>query len=371
MIKISIRNNFTLSVLAVFSLLSFLWVENSKVIVKQKWYNEKLMAAKLMEKAEQHIKQTKMENGIFLDNINDPNETAMIGQEFTQITTGRGSLPIKLSTTNPNFAALVVELFKEAGLKEGDKVAVCMTGSFPALNIATYAAIQTLNLDPIIILSTTSSSWGANNPNFTWIDMQTLLYHDKIFMFHALATSIGGNQDIGRALSIKGRELAKKAIERNNLTFIDGINLTENIKKRMEIIKGYSDNDSIKMFVNVGGGVASLGTTNNGSAIPSGLNMEIKLKKIPDKIGVAFQMAQRKIPITHLLHLKKLMKKYNLPMNPVPLPKPGESDLFQSQKYNLLLVGILTAILMGIIIFIILKDKKEHALGTEIINEEL
>ncbi len=371
MIKISIRNNFTLSVLAILSLFSFLWIENSKIIVKQRWYDEKLAAAQLMYKAEQDIKSIRMENGIFLDNINDPNETALIGQEFTQITTGRGSLPIKLSTTNPNFAALVVELFKEAGLKEDEKVAVCMTGSFPALNIATYAAIQTLKLDPIIILSTTSSSWGANDPNFTWIDMQTQLYYDRIFKFHALATSIGGNQDIGRALSIKGRELARQAIERNNTKFIDGKNLADNIKERMAIIKYYTEEDSIKAFINVGGGVASLGSTQNGSAIPSGLNMNIKLKKIPDKYGVAFNMAKRNIPIIHLLHLNKLMKKYDLPLNPVPLPKPGEGNLFKSLKYNLLLVGILTAILLGIIIFIILKDKKEHALGTEIISEEL
>ncbi len=371
MIKISIRNNFTLGVLAVLSLLSFLWVENSKVIVKQKWYDEKLAAAKLMKKAEQQIKITRMENGIFLDNINDPNETALIGQEFTQITTGRGSLPIKLSTTNPNFAALVVQLFKDAGLKENDKISVCMTGSFPALNIATYSAIQTLKLDPIIILSTTSSSWGANDPNFTWIDMQTELYYSRIFNFHALAASIGGNQDIGRALSVKGRELARQAIERNKLEFINGKDLTGNIEKRMKLIEKYSDGDAIKAFVNVGGGIASLGSTNNGTVIPSGLNMEIKLKKIPDKKGIVFQMAQKKVPIIHLLHLKKLMKAYNIPMNPVPLPKPGESDLFKTQKYNLLLVGIFTTILLGIIILIILKDKKEHALGTEIINEEL
>ncbi len=61
-----------------------------------------------------------MENGVFIDVINDPNQTALIGQEYTLVTTDRGYIEAKLSTTNPNFAAVIVQLLKDAGSeKEG------------------------------------------------------------------------------------------------------------------------------------------------------------------------------------------------------------------------------------------------------------
>ena len=60
-------------------------------------------------------------------------------------------------------------------MKEGDPVAVSFSGSFPALNIAVYAAIRTLNLKPTIISSVSGSQWGANDPAFLWIDMEHFL----------------------------------------------------------------------------------------------------------------------------------------------------------------------------------------------------
>ncbi len=133
--KISIRSTLVLSALAIVSIGLLILVESTKKNVKEDWFNEKMEASRLSKQAMDHLKAVHFRNEIFVDNINDPNETGLIGEQYTPITTGSGSLPIKMSTTNPNFSAMVVQLLKEAGLKEGDEVAVCMTGSFPALNI--------------------------------------------------------------------------------------------------------------------------------------------------------------------------------------------------------------------------------------------
>jgi len=47
MYKFRAKSNIVLSVLSILALLAIVAVENSKIDVKQKWYNEKLEAAQL------------------------------------------------------------------------------------------------------------------------------------------------------------------------------------------------------------------------------------------------------------------------------------------------------------------------------------
>lgn len=131
MYKFRAKSTAALSILSVLALLAFVAVEQSKIDVKKAWYTEKLEAAQLAQKAEQVLKNYRVENSIFIDVVNDPNQTALIGQEYTLVTTDRGDIDAKLSTTNPNFAAVVVQLLKDAGVQAGDNVAVALSGSFP------------------------------------------------------------------------------------------------------------------------------------------------------------------------------------------------------------------------------------------------
>ncbi len=365
--KISIRSTGILSFLGILSIVCLLIVENTKVLSEQKWYFEKLAASELSKKAQQYIKEFRFKNGVFIDNINDPNETGLIGEEFSPISTGRGSLSIKASTTNPNFAALVIALLKESGVQKGDKVAVCMTGSFPALNISTLAALQTLETQPIIISSVTSSTWGATDPNFTWLDIERELYKKRIFKHKSIAASIGGHKDIGIALSEEGRILAAKAIKRNKLLMINEGKLKSNIKKRIDLFNTKSRSKPIKLFINVGGGVASIGSKRNSKALRAGVNKNVKLIDFPEKKGTVFYMAQKKVPILHLQNLSDLMKTYNISYDPVPIPEVGEGSLYHIQKYNLLITTSCTIILAALIGVIVYQDRKRNQLGTDII----
>ena len=366
---ISIKSNVVLATLAIFSVVGLTIVERSRTDAVQVHYNEKFQASSLAKDMLNFIKLYRDKNAVYIDNINDPNETGIIGQEFTQITTGRGSLPVKLSTTNPNSAALVVQLLKDAGLKEGDCVAICATGSFPALNIATYAALHTLGLKPIVISSTTSSTWGANDPEFTWLDMERLLHDQGFFEFRSVAASIGGNTDLGMTLSKSGREMIHKAIERNQLPLIKNNTLLENIDERMELFEKHAYPNQIKAFINIGGGIASLGSRKNGKKVKSGLSELLKLKDIPDNFGVLFQMAQKDIPIVHLLNLEKLMKQYDLPINPIPLPEVGEGELYEKEKYSLgMTIGVAVALFV-LLALVIAIDWKNNKLGEDLVKK--
>ena len=363
------RSNITLSIIALLSIGGFFVIENSKYDAKQNWYQEKYQASLLTTAALDTLKATYLNKGIYVDNMNDPNETGIIGQKYSEITSGSGSLPIKQSTANPNTSAMIVQLLKDAGLEKGDHVAICLTGSFPALNIATYSAMKILKLRPTIILSTTSSSWGANDPYYTFLDMEKILFDKGFFSFKSIAASIGANQDIGLGLSKAGRRLAKEAIERNNLPLIKGKTLGETIHSRMLLFEKNASESPIKLYINVGGGIASLGSKENGKSLPAGLNQNIKLKRIPDKIGVLYQMAKQDIDVLHLLNLSRLLKKYSIPEKPEPIPAPGSGELFLKQKYNVFIVSLITLFLLSCIVFVIYLDQKRNKLGTQIISK--
>src|SRR5690606_29481438 len=117
----------------------------------------------LARDAMEAIKAEKIRRGHRVDPKVDPAETGMIGESLTPVTSNTGVLSAKQMSTNPNFAAVILHLLDEAGVKENDVVAVGLSGSFPALNISALAALKTLGAKPIIIASSSSSEWGANH----------------------------------------------------------------------------------------------------------------------------------------------------------------------------------------------------------------
>ncbi len=364
MYKFRAKSNIVLIVLSSLSLLAFIAVENGKIEVKQKWYNEKLEAAQLSQLAANQLKNYRFEKGVFVDVINDPNQTGLIGQEYTLVTTDRGYIDAKLSTTNPNFAAVIVQLLKDAGVEQTDNVAVAMSGSFPGLNISVMAALETLKLNPIVITSVGASNYGANDPYFTWLDMEDFLYKSNVFHHKSVAASIGGGSDLGRGLSPQGRGLIVKAIERNGVEFINEKHLENSITRRLEIYEEQSPGKPIKAYINVGGGIASLGNTINGKLIPPGLTEFLPMQNFPVR-GVIIQMGQQKVPIIHLLNINQIGAKYGLPNSPVPLPEPGEGEIFIQEKYSMVITSIATAFLVIVIVLVYFSERRHNRLGTD------
>ncbi len=360
------KSNIVLGLLSLLALMAFIAVENGKVNARQEYYNEKLAAAELSQRASEYLRSHRLEKGVFIDVINDPNQTALIGQKYTMITTDRGDIEAKLSSTNPNFAAVIVQLLKEAGLREGETVAVAFSGSFPGINISVLSALEVLKLKPIVITSVGASNYGANDPYFTWLDMERLLNEGGILSNRSLAASMGGGYDVGRGLSPMGRDLIIEAIHRNKVEYIDKEHLEEGIQRRMEIYDEQSKGRKIKAYINVGGGIASLGNTVNGEIIEPGLTEYLPMRNYPVK-GTIIQMGQNGVPIIHMLNIAQLLAEYGLPNSPVPLPEPGEGGVFVREKYSLTITGIATFILVLVIILVYLGEQKYHRLGTDVV----
>ena len=121
-------------------------VESFPVQTRQRYYDEKIAAAHKAREAMGAIKSERQRRGAVIDPEIDPAGSGMIGSALTAVTSNTGYLDAKQTSANPNFAAVIVDLLKRAGVEKGDLVAIGLSGSFPALNIATFAAVHVLEL---------------------------------------------------------------------------------------------------------------------------------------------------------------------------------------------------------------------------------
>ncbi|MCF7793332.1 MAG: poly-gamma-glutamate system protein [Candidatus Cloacimonetes bacterium] len=354
----SAKSSLSLLVLLIVSILLFIWVENSRVYVSEKYFEEKMAAANLMQKAMNTIKEHRLSQDVFIDEVNDPNLTGLIGEKQSLIVTDRGNLTAKLTSLNPNLAAALVDIFKKAKLQKGDKVAMSCTGSFPAMNIAVMSAAKIMELDLVIISSVGASMFGATDPDFTWLDMESLLNDKNIFEYRSYAASLGGGRDLGRGLNVLGREKIIEAIERNNITLVHEETLEQNISKKMEFFEDAAQGKPYDLYINVGGGLSSLGNSINGRLLKPGFHKYVNLKNIPLK-GTMFLMADKKIPVLHLLDISRFARTYDLPDAPDPLPEPGTGNMFKDEIYNVTIASIALAILVILVLLVIFFDHKQ------------
>jgi len=317
---------------------------NSKTRVEARFYTEKIEAAEKARTAFGTIKDRVFEMGIPIDRINDPNETGIIGIQYSPITTERGDLDAKLTSTNPNFAALIVQMIKDARIGRQDRVAVSLSGSYPGLNINVLSAIEVLGLEPVIITSIGSSMWGANYPQLTYLDMENALVDNGIFERKSAAASLGGEDDIGRGLSPAGREIVEEAALRNSVPLLSASNLDEIIEKKMQ---KYRSDNKIKLFINVGETTTALA----GIQAEAGL---LRPRAVRMGKGLIAQFSSAGIPVINLLDINHLASLNGLPIAPIPLPNPGEGRLYYEYKYSVTFAVIATVILV-IILFIILR----------------
>ena len=350
--------------LACCAVVLYAFAERSVTPVHTEAFQKKLAAVHIMERAERALVAAKTERGIAVDPRNDPYKYGVIGPQFSLITTDRGSQRAKMVAAHPNFAAAVTQMILEAGVREGDLVAVGVTGSLPGLNLAVYASCRAIGAEPIIITSVGASMFGANDPDLTWLDMEDVLAQRSILPFRSIAASLGGGGDVGRGLSPSGRQLIMNAIERNHVSLLDATSLLTAVKARVALYDSVAAarGKSIKLYVNVGGGLASLGGAQNGRLIPAGLTHRLAARNFPNR-GVINVMAERRIPIIHLLQVNKLARDFDIGDGTTAPGPVGKGLLFIRYRYNLWIVAIAAVLVLAFNLFVLRLDLRQRLLG--------
>jgi poly-gamma-glutamate system protein len=262
---------------------------------------------------------------------------------------------------------MICSIFLEEGLNPGDTVAIGASSSFPGLLLATLAACKTLDLNPVTIVSFGASQYGANEPEFTIIDILKTLENKYGDLFKPAAVSFGGNNDIADDLSEEAREFIKKSIEESGYPPLYEENLSENIDKRMKIYRESAQTE-IKMFVNIGGATTNFGTTPEGLNLQPGLNKEIENIPDSDERGVLYEFASNKVPVLHLLYMKGLSIKYGLVWDPIPFQNDSYKKIInldnsEKQKYIIFFLSYVVCLTLVAVIgkrFLNTKESKNR-----------
>lgn len=346
------KNQTVILVLCFLSLLFFVLARFIPLKEGDTVHSEMIEASKIMSEALNVLREYQKDRGLICDEKSDINQTGLIGLEFSPLTTSIGSLGAKRTTTNPNFAALVVFLLNKASVKKGDTIAVGASGSFPALIVAVLSAAKAMDLSPLLVCSLGASQWGANNPDFHWLHMQSCLLNAGIFDTAAIALSVGGEKDIGEDMDPEGRSFITREIQESGILFIQESNLRRNVEVKMNFYAKMAGQAGIKAFVNIGGSWSNMGEDSKVLDLKPGL---VKIRQLPEseKRGILFEMAAREIPVIHLLYIKGLVERYGLVWDPVPLPKPGEGEIFhlaRGKKRPFLFLAALYFLLVGVVL---------------------
>lgn len=309
-------------------------------------------ASSLARRAMDVLKQERLRRGLEIDEASDPTGSGLIGEAVSEVTSNAGVLSAKQTTINPNWAAVVVHLLVEAGVEKGDTVAVGASGSFPAINIAIYSAMETLHVEPIVISSASASQWGANHPRLLWLDMERLLHDRNVFGVRSVAASLGGAEDRALGISDEGVAMLKRAIRAGRLPFIDPDSYAESVVERMKLYRRHADGEPIAAYINVGGGTVSVGTKHSKYEFRPGLNV----RPAPSAMEIDSVMARflgTGVPVLHFVQIEDLAARYGLPIQPREMPRVGTGDVFLQRRYSRWLAsGALGSILASLFLFI-------------------
>ena len=337
------------------ALLGLFAVEHLRIQEDQPYMHEKLEAAHLTKRGFEAVRSERIAHHFPIDPTVDPANSGMIGLQLSPVTSNTGHLPSKQTSVNPNFAALIVSYLKEAGVKEGDLIAIGTSGSFPGLNNAVLAAVKTLHLEPITISSASASQYGANLPGFVWLDMEKMLYERGIISKRSVAASIGGMKDVAGGLSTLGKQLLEEAIARNGVERIYPTDLHDSVERRMAIFEREAAGRPIAAYINVGGGAASVGTHVGKKLYKPGLN-----RVVPRGAGavdsVMNRFAYKGVPIIHLTDMRVLAKQAGFPFAPEQMPQVGEGMIFMRMTYNRILAGAIGFLLILMLFAVIRTD---------------
>lgn len=331
---------------AVIALSSLLLLSASSSRTEYPAFKEQVAAAQKTKAAQEKIYQIKVDKGYQIDTALDPNKTALIGKEYTPITTTLGNLKAKRTATNPDFAALIVRYFDQLNLKKGDKIAVGASGSFPGLILAVISAAETMDLDVKIIYSIGASMYGANIPDFTFIEMLKQLRKDNILNTEINAISFGGDNDRADNLFfIDNKNIFFEISQRSDIPLIYEKTLNDSVEQRIEIFEQSSKNKKIKTFINIGGASANFGNTVSSVKFENGLTIPGKLNTEYTENGLISYFLSKNIPVIHLLNIENLARKNGISVDPLPLPEPGKADVYYTVDHHKTLILLLLIIM--------------------------
>lgn len=340
-----------LFILVIFLLISLVLVTYTKTYEKNSYYETQVIAAENMKLYSKAIKRYKEEKGLEIYDY-DFHKTGLLGSSYNDFTTTLGNLEAKRTVTNPDTAALAVKIFKDAGIKNKDKVSIALTGSFTGLNIACIAASEAMDLDFTIISSAGASTYGSNQKELTFPEIIDNLYNDGYIHKNSSLVTLGGYDDIGEDISNGVKNMIIKKYKSRGLNLYINNNFSQNVSKKIEVLNGSATPSA---FITVGGNVTFGDIDNPEAILKEGiLTKPRNLEPFNKNKGLINYSLNQNITTISFINIKKLMSDYGMPFDPWNWENTGESIIYYSYNYNhyLIIIQLLISLIYLIYSFI-------------------
>ncbi len=271
---------------------------------------------------------------------------SLLGEDYTVMTTTLGSREAKEVSTDPAWASVMVRLLSEAGVVEGDTVAVLISSSFPALAVAALAGLHELGAVPLVMSSVGASSYGANVRGGTWLDWERWLRSDGVLQVRSALVTPGGEDDVAAGMPEEGRTWIEEAAQRNGAALLRPASLSDAISIRMALL----ERTRPRAIINIGGGQASLGACRHAASLPVGLWGSTPACNCPDR-GVITRLSEQGVPVIHLLQIRRLASLYGLDPEPGGHPAYHANVTMLTRIRGAWILAALSVILVSLLIF--------------------
>ena len=295
-------------------------------------------AARLHERAAYLIRAEKARRGVALA-AEDTLGIGLLGCDFSAIMTTAAGLEEKRTAQLPDFAALCVRYFTEAGLKAGDPVGANFSGSYPGLNLAVLCAAEAMGLDLRYSASVGSSKYGANNPEYSFPEMVKTLFDAGLLSRLPVLVTMGGAGDMGRNMMAYVMEedediAAVEALKARLIEAGMAPAVIDSFAQDIELHEQLYGN--IRAFVNAGGNSLGLGHAENTAILTlgSGLLTPQRLE-IDSTSGLTERYLTQGIPAIHLLNVRALCAESGIPFDPKTAPKIGTAAMYYGKNISI------------------------------------
>lgn len=253
-----------------------------------------------------------LSSGIALSQEADRLKTGFIGVEWSLLTTTLGSLEAKCTSANPLWASQFLDWFDQLGIKEGDRVVIYSSSSFPALLFSAIAAAESRNLEILLSVSLGSSTWGANREDFPWPRMSQLLLAGGHIKTRPAFYTLGGAGESGKDLSPEIRHMLAAIAEEEGTQLFIPATLEEAVGYKSRLLIDFAP----KLFISIGGSNANLGDTADAAEIPAGLLLPKEIGTYAVGGGVIAGALAADIPALNILNIKYLAAASGIPWDP-------------------------------------------------------
>ena len=242
----------------------------------------------------------------------DRHGCGLIGIEWSGITTTLGSLEAKRTACNPAWAVRFSRWYADAGLAPGDSVAIYASGSFPGLLLNALAAAESMQLDPLLIVSLGASTWGANHPETPWPVLASRLRKGGYVSSRADFYTLGGEAETGGGLAPEGVSLLQASARSAGVEILEAGGLAEMVSLKTDLLKKHH----ARFLVSIGGSHANLGDDPGVLGLAPGLHHPGRSE--PAGNGVIGAALAGGIPVLHMLNLRDLSDREGIAFDSAP-----------------------------------------------------